>query len=202
MKIINEKLGSDFMSGNPVRLELGSGGMAREGFYGVDIKPLPGVSIVADLNLPMEMIPSNSVSEIASHHCLEHVENIIGLMEEIHRIMMPGGLIRITVPHFSNPYYYSDPTHRTFFGLYTFYYFSNLADQPARRKVPFFYTDIRFRVTEIKISLMSRSLFQRLRWPFLGKFVNSELKWMEWYERRLCWQVPAEQISYCLKVIK
>ena len=202
MKIINQELAEDFKLGNLVRLELGSGGMVRDGFYGVDIKPLPGVSLVADLNFPLEMIPSNSVSEIVSHHCFEHVKNIIALMEEIHRIVIPGGLIRITVPHFSNPYYYSDPTHCTFFGLYTFYYFSNLEDQPAKRKVPFFYTNIRFHVIDIKISLMTRSLFLRLRWPLLGKLVNSKLKWMEWYEKRLCWRVPAEQISYCLKVIK
>lgn len=202
MEILSEALIQDFKSGNPVRLELGSGGVYREGFYGLDLLPLQGVDIVADLNSHLNLIPSNSVSEIVSHHCLEHVSNIMGLMEEIHRIVKPGGWIKITVPHFSNPYYYSDPTHRTFFGLYTMYYFASLEYQTLNRKVPSFYSKNRFQVLDIKISLMKRSIFARLRWPLLGRFINSNSKWMEWYEKNLCWKVPAEQITYCIAVIK
>jgi len=202
MKILNDTLINDLKCGHLVRFEFGSGGMSRDGFYGLDILPIEGVSVVADLNAPLDLIPSNSVCEINSHHCFEHVSNIIGLMEEIHRIVIPGGLIKITVPHFSNPYFYSDPTHRTFFGLYTMNYFSNVDDQLMTRKVPSFYTSVRFRVIDIKFSLMKRSFLSRLRWPLLGKLINSKVKWMEWYEKKLCWQVPAEQITYHLEVLK
>src|SRR6185312_2948084 len=39
-------------------------------------------------------------------------------------VLEPGGEFRAVVPHFSNLHFYSDPTHRTFFGLYTFSYLS------------------------------------------------------------------------------
>ena len=41
------------------------------------------------------------------------------------RVVVPGGQIEIRVPHFSDPWFYSDPTHLDPFGLYTFcYYFA------------------------------------------------------------------------------
>ena len=44
-------------------------------------------------------------------------------MREITRVLKKNGKANIFVPHFSNPYYYSDYTHKRFLGLYTFYYF-------------------------------------------------------------------------------
>jgi hypothetical protein len=41
---------------------------------------------------------------------------------QIAKDLEQGELIEIIVPHFSNPHYYSDPTHVRFFGLYTMSY--------------------------------------------------------------------------------
>jgi hypothetical protein len=51
------------------------------------------------------------------------VPDLPRLIEELGRVMAPGAALTIIVPHFSNPFYYSDPTHRTPFGLYTMAYF-------------------------------------------------------------------------------
>ena len=72
------------------------------------------------------------MTEIYSRHPLEHVRNFLPLMAELHRVTRPGGRIEIIVPHFSNPYGYSDPTHVRHFGLYTFFYFADEEDQPRR----------------------------------------------------------------------
>jgi predicted SAM-dependent methyltransferase len=202
MKIISKQVEEDIENHRALRLELGSGGFIREGFFGVDAHDLPGVAIQADLNLPLNLLPDDSVDEIVSYHCFEHVQNFLGLMSELHRVMKPGATMKIVVPHFSNPYYYSDPTHLRFFGLYSMYYFVEEANQPGDRKVPSFYTDFKFLVIRTEINLMPRSIYSRLRWPFLGTLLNRNFSMSDWYERRLCWIVPASTIEYVLTPVK
>ena len=119
MRIINPSVLEDIKDNRPLLLDLGCGTLAREGFYGVDILEMDGVDILADLNKSLEGLPDNSVIEVYSCHAFEHIGNFPGLMTELHQIVRPEGRIEITVPHFSNGYGYSDPTHVRFFGLYS-----------------------------------------------------------------------------------
>ena len=160
MKILNPEVRADLDSGKLLRLNLGCGAQPRPGFYGVDHLPLPGVDILADLNEPLSDLPTDSVSEVFTHHTLEHVSNLLGLLRELHRVTAPAGRIEAITPHFSNPYAYSDPTHVRFFGLYTFYYFADPDHQP-RRKVPAFYLTERFHVENVKCSLIKQSWWAR-----------------------------------------
>lgn len=84
---------------------------------------LPGVDIQADLNEPLDLLPDGSVEAVHCRHLLEHIDRLLHLLDELHRVVRPGGEIDIRVPHFSNPYGYSDPTHVRFFGLYSFFTF-------------------------------------------------------------------------------
>ena len=122
----NEKIFSDLSAGKQrVIIELGCGpNKTAADVIGIDLLPLPGVDIVHNTEEGLHFIPDNSVDEISSSHFLEHIVNFESLMKEIHRVLKPGGLNKVTVPHFSNPHYYSDFTHKRFFGLYTFDYFS------------------------------------------------------------------------------
>src|SRR5580700_4689725 len=135
-------------SGQGLRLNIGCGLRPRDGYFGVDQAPLPTVDILADLNQPLAELPDQCVVEIYSRHTLEHIHDLLPLMAELHRICRPDARLDIVVPHFSNPYFYSDPTHVRQFGLYTFYYFADEEDQP-RRKVPGFYAPERFRVQSV-----------------------------------------------------
>ena len=84
----------------------------------------------------------------ARSHFIEHVNDLSGLMIQAARVLRPGGEFRATAPHFSNPYFYSDPTHRRFFGLYTFCY---LADgSPFRRQVPIYSTPLDLRLETVE----------------------------------------------------
>jgi hypothetical protein len=119
-------------------------------------------------------------------------------MQELYRVTRADGRIEIVVPHFSNPYGFSDPTHVRFFGLYTFYYFADEVDQPTR-KVPSFYLSERFAVTEVQIKLLrgaklSKPLLSPLNW-----LINTRPSLQDWYERRLCRWIPAESIRYLLR---
>jgi hypothetical protein len=201
MTIVNPAVRSDLAGGVPLRLDLGCGPRPRPGFFGVDRAALPGVDIVADLNEPLADLPSNCVAEVFTRHTLEHVERLLELIAEIHRVVQPGGRVEVVVPHFSNPYTYSDPTHVRFFGLYSFFYFSDPADQP-RRKVPSFYLAQRFRVEDVRLHLMSGNLLDKAVQSLLQPLINRGPGWQDWYERRLCRRFPASSIRYVLRVQK
>src|SRR5439155_24436272 len=140
-------------------------------------------------------------AEVYTRHTLEHVERLLDLLAEIHRVTRPGGRVEVVVPHFSNPYGYSDPTHVRFFGLYSFFYFSDPADQP-RRKVPSFYLPQRFRVERVRLRLLSASLADKAVRAVLQPLINRGPGWQDWYERRLCRWLPASDVRYVLRVQK
>jgi hypothetical protein len=197
MRIVNPDVYRDLEAGRGLRLNLGCGLKPRPGFYGVDHLPLPGVDVVADLNEPFAL-PDDSVAEVYCRHTLEHVVRFLELMAELHRVTRPAGRIEVIVPHFSNPYGYSDPTHVRFFGLYSFYYFCDPADQP-RRKVPAFYVPQRFVVETVRCRLLHRSLPERLLRRVVEPLINRGPAALDWYERRLCRLLPAEDIRYVLR---
>jgi len=197
LKILNQLVQNDLDNNTPIKLHLGAGNNQREGYYNVDLVELTNIDIVADLNLALNLLPDNSVSAIYSRHTLEHIDNLMGLMTELHRVCQPGALIEIIVPHFSNPYFYSDPTHVRPFGLYTMHYFLDTLEQPGR-KVPSFYTSTRFRLTNIRIDFYRTSLLDRLTVPIIRYLVNKNFNTQEIYERRFVWLWPAWQIQYTL----
>jgi hypothetical protein len=202
MNIVNEQVRRDLQEGKLLKLELGAGGKtSREGYYAVDLVPLAGVDIVANLNHPFDELPDNSVQEIYTRHTLEHVENLIGLLREIHRVTKPGGEITIIVPHFSNVYAFSDPTHVRFFGLYTMNYFMASEDQPGR-KVPAFYTELRFKQKSVRIEFYQMTFVDRLVGGLFTRLFNRRISLQEFYERRLSSLYHAWQIRYILSPVK
>jgi SAM-dependent methyltransferase len=201
VRVVNPKLADDLAAGRPVRLNLGVGRRPRDGFYGLDLIEMPGVDVVADLNEPLSGLPDNSVAAVYTHHTFEHVVNFLPLLKEIHRVVVPDGRVEVVVPHFSNPYGYSDPTHVRFFGLYTFYYFADEADQP-RRKVPAFYLPERFAVDAVSITLLPTLLLIKPLRRLMTRVVNSSVRMLDWYERSWCRRFPADSIRYHLRVKK
>ena len=132
---------------------------------------------------------------------MEHIENFESLVGEIVRVLKNNGTAHIFVPHFSNPHYYSDFTHRRFFGLYTFYYFVDYQSQ-LRRKVPDFYTEIRVRILSQR--LIFRSSFKVIQ-PFkklFGWFLNLHTTLQEYYEENLCYMLPCHGIEIVFKPCK
>ena len=117
------------------KIDIGCGSSKCEpDAIGIDIAAAPGVDIVGDALEVLRNFENNSVGAIYSSHFLEHHENPAAILQEMVRVTTPGGIIELRVPHFSDPWYYSDPTHKHLFGLYTFaYYFNN---KQFSRQVP------------------------------------------------------------------
>lgn len=170
-------------------VELGCGPRKKSGALGVDLLPLAGVDIQADLNEGLRFLPDASVDVVRCPSILEHIREFSPLMAEIRRVLKPSGYCDVFVPHFSNPYYSSDPTHIRPFGLYTFFYFVEEKHQ-WRRKVPCFYGNTRILIEELE--MVFTSPFRERRWfrRLFGALVNSSQFMKEFYEENLCYLVP------------
>lgn len=186
-------------------IDLGSGSKAEKrkqlGMVTVDQLDMPGVDIVADLNEGLTFLPDNSVDEIHSANVLEHIKNFEFLMKEIHRVLKPNGKKHLVVPHFSNPYHYSDPTHKNFFGYYTFFYFSDKQEK-IKRKVPCFYFKEKFEILNIKLRFYSLVPFLRPVAKIFEWLVNLTNLTQELYEFYLSSFCPCYSIEVVLKPIK
>jgi SAM-dependent methyltransferase len=175
-------------------VELGSGKKKKQGRITVDNIDLPEVDIVADLEDGLAFLPDESVDEIHCRSVLEHIENFENLMAEIVRVLKKDGTAHIFVPHFSNPYYYSDYTHKRFFGLYTFYYFVKPQYQ-LRRKVPDYYSRTKIRILSQR--LIFRSSFKLINpcRKLFGWFINLHTIFQQYYEENLCYLFPCHGIE-------
>lgn len=187
-----------------VIVEIGSGPAKKTvNSIGIDILALAGVDIVHDLETGLAFIPDNSVDEIASWHVLEHIVNFELLMKDIHRILKKNGVHRVTVPHFSNTHYYSDFTHKRFFGSHTFDYFSKKEDQGLSRKVPDFYVNFHFKVTHrhfnFKRNLSPRNIINKF---FAHPVFNSSDYMKELYEDKFCYMFHCQELYYEMVPVK
>ena len=110
---------------NILKLNLGSGGRPLEGYINVDKNSnIPHVNVVHDLDNYPWPFEDNSVNEIVMNQCLEHLLDRNRAMKEIYRILKKGGMAKISVPHFTWQYAFTDPTHKHFFAYNTFFYYA------------------------------------------------------------------------------
>lgn len=87
---------------------------------GLDFQKDEAVDVVCDLNKGKLPFKDNTFDIVYTHHVLEHIQNIIPLIYEIHRILKPGGRFLIVVPHISYMNSLGDLTHVRLFGWNSF----------------------------------------------------------------------------------
>ena len=176
-------------SSSPMILDLGCGQNKRQGSVGIDRLNLPNVDIVGDVTEVLKIFPAGSVDVMYSSSLLEHLDDLEGFIRESIRVLSKNGEHRLFVPHFSNPYFYSDYTHFRFFGLYTFDYFAN-ADNQLSRKVPNFYTDVRILITRRRLIFNSPFWIRGKIKRAIGRIFNVNSFMQELYEENLTWLIP------------
>lgn len=196
MKILDKHNILSTLSSRPkVVIELGCGTSRRiKGAISIDIIDVDSVDIVANVDQGLSFLPDNSVDEIYSFHFMEHLSDITLFMNELYRVLKPGGKKIGTVPHFSNPYYYSDYTHRSFWGLYSFSYFSK--EPYFKRGVPNFYQDINFKINSIRIVFYSSFKFINIFKKMEGFIFNLNKPMLELYEGSWCYTFPAHEMAF------
>lgn len=107
----------------PERIDIGCGSSPRAGFTGIDIVPLPGVEIVRDVSRHGLPFSDSTMKRVYSAHFLEHVPDLVFVMNEIHRVCCHDAIVEIVVPTLIGPYAAGDPTHTRLFNARTFSYF-------------------------------------------------------------------------------
>jgi len=201
MKINNKKLISDIKNNKFISINLGSGNENLNNYYNFDINDYENTDAVCDLNENLDQIPDNIVEKIYSNQTLEHITNLDGLMKELVRISVNNAEYTLIVPHFSNPYYYSDPTHVRQFGLFTMHYFID-SKQQWRRKVPSYSLIKEFYLDDVNILFYRDTILEHIFNPFIEKFVNLNRFTQHFFEKRLCWIYPSANIKYIIKIKK
>lgn len=183
-----------------VSLELGCGDRKRKpDSIGIDALDYECVDLVGDVFEVLAALPDGSVDEVSSAHFFEHVPNVPCLLNELARVLKAGGHLTITVPHFSNPYFYSDLTHRLAFGLYSMSYFS--IDRQLIRKVPSYQRKLCYELQAVRLVFKSsppfyfRHAFKKL----VGAIVNINNYTRELYEEMFCHWCACYEVQYELR---
>lgn len=182
-----------------ISLELGCGNSKKNPeAIGIDAIDYVCVDIVGDALSVLKCFSCGSVDKVYSQHFFEHLLDVPLMLDEIARVMKPGGEVVVVVPHFSNPYFYSDYTHKSFFGLYSFSYLA--CDQMFLNKVPSYNKKQYFSLEAVSLGFKSprpfyvRYILKRM----FGVVFNSCAYVQEFYEENLCYIFPCYEIKYKL----
>ena len=109
-----------------MRLNLGCSDRLLQGYLNVDlVRPLPITAPFEEADLA-QLWPwkDNSVEEIIADDIIEHLTNKIQTMNEIHRVLVPGGKARIFVPTTDGRGAWQDPTHVSYWNRNSFFYYT------------------------------------------------------------------------------
>jgi SAM-dependent methyltransferase len=93
------------------RLNLGCGQFRKEGFLNVDEDPGVEADVLVDLDRFPYPFDDGRFELIEADHVLEHLAEPFAVMAELHRILEPGGILVIRVPHFSRAMTHADHKH-------------------------------------------------------------------------------------------
>lgn len=158
-------------------LDVGCGRNKHPGAIGIDVNPRTDADVIHDLGVVPYPFDDNEFNEVISRHTIEHVPDVMAFVSELHRITRPGGRIKLVTPHYSNPDWANDPTHRNHFNSYSFNCFMQ-----DRRLFPF-YTDVELKPVRTYVSLANL-------WRVLGIeiLVNLDQHWSAFRFTRKFWE--------------
>ena len=132
---MDKKIQALLQKNSGIRLDIGCGENKQEGFIGMDIRDMKGVDIVHDVTKYPWPLPDDSVLLALASHLVEHINpadfGFINFMNEVWRVMKPGGEWMIVLPYAGSPGYWQDPTHVNPCNETTWHYFDPLAQQPG-----------------------------------------------------------------------
>lgn len=139
-----------------LKINLGCGEKYLDGWTNCDVVQ----SIRADHYFNLEHFPypldSSCASMILMDNVLEHLSDIPKTMEEIFRILAPGGEIIIKVPYGKSDWALQDPTHKHYFTERSMDYFT-------LGHAYNFYSGARFECLEARLVADSTTVRHKLR---------------------------------------
>lgn len=120
-----------------IHLDLGCGDNKQPGFVGMDVRTLPGVDIVHDVNVHPWPLPDDCVTRVMASHLVEHIPPVavngkgtwfpfVAFMDEVWRVCRVGAEFLISAPYWTSPGFAQDPTHVNAINETTLAYFDPL----------------------------------------------------------------------------
>lgn len=149
------------------KINIGAGQTYIPGFVNVDIADHADIAL--DLNKDRLPFADDSVDVIFTHHTLEHLNNYLFCLSEIHRVMRHGARLLVGVPYLTlTQYNLVNPYHRQHFNEYSFDFFDpkRLLGSAAENS-----------------RVMFRKVFHRFH--YLPEFASKSDKRKEWCRRHL-----------------
>ena len=178
-------------------LDVGCGSNKYDGAIGLDNNPRTAADVIHDLGEIPYPFADDEFDLIVSRHVVEHVPDVMAFITELHRITKNGGRIRLVAPHYTNPDWATDPTHRNHLNSYTFNTFM------PERQVFDFYTQVKLKPVKTYVSLASL-------WKALGiEFVvnldqkNEKLRFLrKFWEHYLSYIFRGKELHFEFEVVK
>jgi SAM-dependent methyltransferase len=178
-------------------LDVGCGQNKYPGSIGIDSNPRSHADVIHDLGVIPYPFETDQFDEIVCRHVIEHVPDVMAFVTELHRITKAGGLIRIVTPHYTNPDWPTDPTHRNHFNS-----FSVTCFIPDKTPFPF-YSEAELRSISTHVSLAN--LWKSIGIEFL---VNLDQRWPSFRFTRKFWEfylsmlMRGKELSFVFEVVK
>jgi len=112
-----------------VRLDIGCGDHKQLGWVGMDKRECEGVDIVHNIEDFPWPLPDNCCVQVLMSHVWEHIEpkHRLDMMNELWRILLPGGQLLLSAPYANSPGAMQDPSHYKCPNKDTFVYFDPAA---------------------------------------------------------------------------
>ncbi len=155
----------------------------RGSLYGIDIRPYHGnnniIHVVANLALEPIPFPDNFFGSVSAFDFLEHIPRIlttqdnrttvfpfVQVMNEISRVLAPGGRLYAVTPCFPSQAAFQDPTHVNFISVLTHEYFCGSKPQGAMYGFNGHFRELRTGWVVLKDSTIAdqRKFSHRFRW--------------------------------------
>jgi SAM-dependent methyltransferase len=190
----------DSVSTTPTQKKILDVGCGQNKFacaIGIDANPLSHADVIHDLGTFPYPFNDSEFEEIICRHVIEHVPDVLAFVAELHRITKAGGRLQIVTPHYSNPDWATDPTHRNHFNSYSFNCFV-----PSLTPFPF-YTSAELKPVSAHVSLAN--LWRALGLEFL---VNLDQQWPSLRFTRKFWEfylstiVRGKELHFEFEVVK
>ena len=172
-------------------LDLGCGQNKRPGAIGIDHSRDTAADVIGNIDRGSLPFRDNSFDKVWVVHVIEHVENVVSTIEELHRLTRAGGVIVIETPHYTDFSSFCDPTHRWHLNTFSFRYFT---DDDAGYG---YYTRCSLRQKRLKVKLL------RL-WKLLGfeLAVNHSFAFRKFWEHYLCYIIRGKAMVFEFEVLK
>ena len=180
------------LNGARAVLDVGCGMRKRPGAVGIDVNPRSSADVIHDLDTFPYPFKDNTFDEIICDNVIEHLDDVLKVMEELHRIAKPSADIIVIVPFFPHRQAHTDPTHRHYFGIHSFDYFVE-----GNAYSSFQYSETKFALLSVEFDkgITHSHLFDRLLLAFANR--RKEL-----YENRIANTFPLRHLTFHLRVVK